>query len=98
MQKAIICRRMRRDAFTLVELLVVIALIAILSGLLLPSSSSAKSKPRQSQCLNNLRQISVGYMIYPTENAGQYCPQRLCPDTPQDPFGLSALVSSAVGP
>ncbi len=52
------------DAFTLTELLVVIAIIAILAALLLPALSSAKSSASRAACLNNLRQINEGVRMY----------------------------------
>lgn len=55
---------MRRRGFTLIELLVVIAIIAILAAILFPVFARAREKARQSSCSSNVKQISLGCMMY----------------------------------
>jgi prepilin-type N-terminal cleavage/methylation domain-containing protein len=54
--------------FTLIELLVVVAIIGILAALLLPALSLAQASGRRTNCLANLRQISLGIHLYAADN------------------------------
>jgi prepilin-type N-terminal cleavage/methylation domain-containing protein len=65
-----------RLAFTLIEMLVVIAIIGILATLLLPSLARAKSRSQQISCLSNLRQIGLAFSLYLPENADRFPDRR----------------------
>ncbi|MDR1279549.1 MAG: prepilin-type N-terminal cleavage/methylation domain-containing protein [Opitutaceae bacterium] len=59
-----------RRAFTLIELLTVIAIIGILAGILIPVTGVVRDKARSAQCISNLRQLHVGLMLYVNDDKG----------------------------
>lgn len=62
----------RKVGFTLIELMVVIAIISILAAILLPALSRARQKALSVQCVNNLRQLFLANSMYAAENKGRY--------------------------
>lgn len=56
--------RRANEAFTLIDLLTVIAVIAILAGILIPALSSVRESAKEAECASNLRQIGVAMQLY----------------------------------
>ena len=60
----------RKQIFTLIELLIVIAIIAILAGMLLPALGKARNMARKTQCLNNTKQLCLVFNFYASDFGG----------------------------
>jgi len=70
-------RRETNLAFTLVELLVVVAVIALLASMLGPAVTKAKARVQSIQCLNNKRLLAIGWFLYAEDHDGKLCPNRI---------------------
>ena len=81
----------RRPAFTLVELLVVIGIIAMLVSILLPAMSGARKAAQNVQCAGNIRQICTAMLGYASENRGRFPPNITTPASEKLWYGQDSI-------
>jgi len=67
----------RPSAFTLIELLAVIAILTLLIGILVPSLSAARRQAKANVCLSKMKGIATGFVVYLNENKDTFPPHRL---------------------
>src|SRR5436190_6246479 len=79
--------RNRRRAFTLVELLVVIGIIAVLISVLLPTLAGVRRQANTLQCSSNMKQIATALIMYIQDNKGKLPPATMKPLAPAYPDG-----------
>lgn len=79
----------RHRAFTLVELLVVVAIIALLIAMLLPALSRAREQAKRVSCASNLRQNGLALLMYANDNKGWF---------PQSDFRCANFIYASNGP
>jgi prepilin-type N-terminal cleavage/methylation domain-containing protein len=71
MSRIVRLQKAEEGGFTLVELLVVVAVIGVLAGLLFPAIARAKNSGKVTACLNNVRQLQLAWTMYADDHNGR---------------------------
>jgi prepilin-type N-terminal cleavage/methylation domain-containing protein/prepilin-type processing-associated H-X9-DG protein len=82
---------MKSRAFTLIELLVVIAIIAILAAILFPVFAQAKAAAKKTQSLSNMKNVSLGMLLYTSDNEDKFPALQIYGQAPGDAPGTCNL-------
>lgn len=88
-------QRIYRSSFTLIELLIVIAIIAILAAILLPALQKARESSKKIKCLSSLKQIGIFTQLYANVYNGNLPP--IYYNSYKEPFAQGVLVQNAMG-
>jgi prepilin-type N-terminal cleavage/methylation domain-containing protein len=91
------CKSLRLGAFTLVELLVVLAIIGVLAALLLPGLNRAKNKARSISCVNNLKDLGVATRLYAEDSNAKLPSAELLPSNPTNPLKPLPRICDVLG-
>lgn len=83
----------RRNAFTLIEMLVVITIMVLLVSIISPAVSGALNSARRTQCASNLSQLGQAFKLYVIESPRQLLPPVNDTGSPDRPFGIPWFIS-----
>ena len=84
--------------FSMVELLVVVAIIGTLASLVISSYGGILRKAKETKCISNLRQVGSGLMLYVSENDGTFPRATIKKNTPDNPLNADLMWSKLLGP